>query len=59
MMCQLTISDGKVDYRATIFPKKYELLNNKIAVDKLLMVRGRLEKDNNYVSFNIIDINNI
>ena len=59
MMCQLTITDGKSDYRAIIFPKKYELLNNKIATDKLLIVRGRLEKDNNYTSFSIIDINNI
>ena len=58
-MCQLTISDGITDYRAIIFPKKYDILKNKLITDKLLIIRGKLEKDNNYLSFNIIDINNI
>ena len=58
-MCQLTISDGLNDCRAIIFPKKYEFLKSKIVTDKLIMVKGKLEKDNNYVSFSIIDIINI
>ncbi len=57
MMASFTISDGLTDVRAVIFPRFYEKLKDVLVTDKLVVVRGRLEKDNrNEYSFNIVDV---
>ena len=59
-MLSVQISDGIIDVQAIIFPKYYQTFRSIISLNKLFIIRGRLERDKkNYLSFNIVDIKNV
>ena len=56
-MAVLTLTNGNMDLSAVVFPKNYERLKSLIIKDKLLLITGKLERDNkNLLSFSITDI---
>ena len=59
-MAVLTLTNGNMDLSAVVFPKNYERLKTLIIKDKLLLITGKLERDNkNLLSFSITDIKDI
>jgi len=59
-MATFMVSDGTMEFRGVIFPKFYPNLKQYLLANQLLIVRGRLEKDNrSEYSFNIVDISQV
>ena len=59
-MATFMVSDGTMEFRGVVFPKFYPNLKQYLLANQLLIVRGRLEKDNrSEYSFNIVDISQV